>query len=412
MSTVSTASRIGSRVRRETEEAYRAVRAALAGQGRERDLVVQAVKAAGAAVLAWLVAGVWWGGPLALMAPWTAVVLVQSTVYRSVRAGIQQFVLIGGGTLLAALAFAVTGDTVAAMALVLPVTMLLGGHSRFDDQGVYASTTALFVLVYGSFSTADIGYRLLETLIGAVIGIAVNALVLPPVHLRHARDTLYRLPRSTARLLSDIGAEVAEEYDAAQAREWHSRAERLPRLLDEVRGARRWQREGDLLNPVRRMRRQGPRIPSSDWDTVWERLTDHLSTVTRVLADAVGDRVWLRPLPVAVRADLTELLHAMAKVCECDCVSLGGDCPAGELDRDEVLNWAWQAHGRLAEWNADHDDASTAPLGGLVRELDRLLRDLTEARPADHLPVHSLHEAPWRSWLPEAAVPVALPAEP
>ncbi|MGA5731976.1 FUSC family protein [Streptomyces seoulensis] len=395
-----TPSRLWNLARAEGTAVLRAVRSGLAGQGRERDLAVQAVKAAGAAVLAWLVAGCWWGAPLALMAPWTAIALVQSTVYRSVRAGVQQFVLIAGGTLLAALAFALTGDTVGAMVLVLPVTMLLGNHSGFDDQGVYASTTALFVLVYGSFSAGDIGYRLLETLLGAVIGIAVNALVLPPVHLRHARDTLHRLPRDTARLLRDIAEEAAEEYGAAQAQEWHARAARLPRLLDDVRAARRWQQEGDRLNPVRRMRRQGPRIPSPEWDTSWERLTSHLATVAGVLADAAGEGAWLRPLPRPVLADLTRLMRAMAEVCECDCVTLGGDCPADPRDRDEVLSRAWQAHHRLATWNADH---TTAPLGGLVNDLHHTLTHLTEARPpAPASPVPGTREAP---------APVAVPAE-
>ncbi|MBC7267555.1 MAG: FUSC family protein, partial [Streptomyces sp.] len=62
-----------------------AVRAAWRGPGRERDLAVQSLKAAAAALLAWLVAREWLGDPMALMAPWVAVVLVQATVYSSLR---------------------------------------------------------------------------------------------------------------------------------------------------------------------------------------------------------------------------------------------------------------------------------------------------------------------------------------
>src|SRR4051794_41958320 len=68
----------------------RAVRAAWRGPGRERDLVVQSLKAAGAALLAWFVASDWLGDPMALMAPWVALLLVQTTVYSSIRRGAPQ----------------------------------------------------------------------------------------------------------------------------------------------------------------------------------------------------------------------------------------------------------------------------------------------------------------------------------
>lgn len=96
------------------------LRRAFTSAGRERDACVQALKAAGAAVAAWAVVGAWWDAPMALMAPWTAVALVQGTVYRSVRTGVQQLALIAAGTFLAAGAAMITGNVMAAMALALP----------------------------------------------------------------------------------------------------------------------------------------------------------------------------------------------------------------------------------------------------------------------------------------------------
>ncbi|MEU6487467.1 aromatic acid exporter family protein [Streptomyces sp. NPDC046887] len=379
MSTPFAPTRIWHRIRWEATATGRSVRAAFTGAGPERDLAVQALKAAAAAVLAWAVAGWWWSAPLALMAPWTAIVLVQNTVYRSLRTGLQQVVLIAAGTVLAALAFALTGSTMASMALVLPVTMLLGNYSRFGDQGVYASTTALFVLVYGSFSGYDIAHRLLETLVGAVIGIGVNAFVLPPEHLRHAHDTLYRLPRDTAAVLRDMAEEMKDGYDRAEAQEWHTRAQRLPRLLDDIRNARLWKRESDRFNPARRMRRRGPELPSSDWDAAWERITDHLSALTGLLAEAVGDEARLRPPSGEALADLPELMRAMAEVCEGDCAALGGGCPAQPVDRDEAMARAWDAHRRLKAWVAHQDEETAVSLGALVSELQQTLYDLGDA---------------------------------
>ncbi|MGA5097358.1 FUSC family protein [Streptomyces lavendulocolor] len=411
MNPAARAQELGQRAGWEAAAVGRSVRRALAGPGPERDLAVQAIKAAGAAILAWAVAGWWWQAPLALMAPWTAVALVQSTVYRSVRTGVQQVVLIAAGTVLAAAAAGLTGgNTMAAMAIALPVTALLGNYSRFEGQGVYASTTALFVLVYGSFSGFDILHRLLETLLGAVIGIGVNALILPPVHLRHAHESLYRLPGDGAELLRTMAREMEQGYERRQAQEWYTRARRLPQLLTDLHNARMWTRESLRLNPRRRIRRPpGPGLPSTQWDAAWERVTDHLTALTGMLAEAAGDSPRLRPPPDSVLGEVPRLLHALADVCEADAAALTGgagtddgrgaagadrdtpsggrqDAPGGDRGapgnrREEAMRRAWAAQRRLKARLTEHDDETATSVGGLAAETQRLLYDLDDARP-------------------------------
>src|SRR4051812_17982924 len=77
-------------------------RSAWNGPGSERTAVVQAVKAGGAATAAWALTGWWLDAPFALLAPWTALLLVQNTVLRSLRSGFQQMCVIGVGTAVAA----------------------------------------------------------------------------------------------------------------------------------------------------------------------------------------------------------------------------------------------------------------------------------------------------------------------
>ncbi|MCZ9341787.1 aromatic acid exporter family protein, partial [Streptomyces sp. TRM76130] len=153
------------------------------------------LKAAGAGLLAWLVAGVWMDDPMALMAPWVAVVLVQATVYSSVRQAGQQFAAICVGTLLASGAQALTDDTTVALAVSLPVLMLLANWPRFGAHGTYTATTAVFILASGTVSEYAVVHRLEQAALGAVIGVAVNALVLPPVHLRDVGENLALLAR-------------------------------------------------------------------------------------------------------------------------------------------------------------------------------------------------------------------------
>ncbi|MYW15082.1 hypothetical protein GT039_05630, partial [Streptomyces sp. SID2955] len=116
--------------------AAHAARRAWTEPGRERDLAVQALKAALAAWVAWAVAGWWLQAPVAFVAPWVAVVLVESTVYRSVAHGLQQLAAIAAGTVAATAVGLVLHSTVAAMAVVLPLAMLLGQWRRLGSQGI------------------------------------------------------------------------------------------------------------------------------------------------------------------------------------------------------------------------------------------------------------------------------------
>ncbi|MFH9199600.1 hypothetical protein ACH4KT_19415 [Streptomyces anulatus] len=70
-------------------------------------------------------------------------------------------------------------------------------------------------------STSTVGHRLLETLIGAVIGLLVNAFVLPPVHLRSVRDRLVRLVRETADVLGATAEGLREEGGVEKSDSWH-----------------------------------------------------------------------------------------------------------------------------------------------------------------------------------------------
>ncbi|MFE1799915.1 aromatic acid exporter family protein [Streptomyces sp. NPDC059517] len=254
---------------REAAAVGRSVRTCFAESGPERDTAVQSLKAAGAALLAWALAGWWWNAPMALLAPWTALFLVQSTVYRSLLTALQQVVVVVTGTLLATGALALTHDTMAAMALALPLTVLLGTYARLGSQGLYAPTAALFVLAYGSYSGFDILHRLLETLLGAAIGIAVNASVLPPVHSGRVHHLRARLPRDCAHLLHEVADGIETSYDKERARGWYDSAVRLADVVTELRTARRWSDESHRFNPGRRLRRSAAAPPPVEWDFTW-----------------------------------------------------------------------------------------------------------------------------------------------
>ncbi|NGO06841.1 FUSC family protein [Streptomyces sp. HC44] len=381
------------RVRDEIRTGVDATRRAWRGPGRERDLVVQSLKAAAAALLAWIVADEWLGDPMALMAPWVAVVLVQATVYSSLRQATQQFAAICVGTLLASAAQVLTGNTLAALALSVPVLMLLANWPRFGDQGIYATTTALFTLASDTVTTSAISHRLAQAALGAAIGVAVNALVLPPVHLRDVRENLAALARETGDVLADLADDLRQgDWDASTTANRSRASARLVRRLDDLRAARRWSQESLRLTAdwLRAFHRVPLDVPTADEDERWSRITGHVAALIRALAVAADSERTADPPDGTALHSYARLLALLGESCHRESRRLRGSygladdeayahgmdhrAEATMLDLHEALQTSLRDHAGL-------DASRTAVLGTLLLQAENIWAETEQSRP-------------------------------
>ncbi|WP_406089074.1 FUSC family protein [Streptomyces sp. NBC_01013] len=360
---------------REWAAVRRSVHNAIEESGPERDTLVQSLKAAAAAIIAWALTGWWLKAPMAFLAPWTAVALVSGTVYRSLRTGTQQFAVIALGTVWASAAMTVTHDQImAAMLLTLPFMTLLGNYRRFGSQGILGASTALFVITYGSSSTSAVGHRLLETLIGAVTGIAVNALVLPPVHLRSVRDRLRRLARESSDLLDAMAQGLRDENPLEKAETWHAEASRLILSLRSVADARHWATEGARWNPGGRLRRTGPPPPPFADDMRWDRVCTRILAVARTLNGIGDDDTSLPAPPPGFLVELSAVLEQASRVCA---EEEGPPAPSPASERRQAaFDRAWVAHRTLAENFRQQEGTASAVGGELLLETRQLLLEM------------------------------------
>jgi hypothetical protein len=296
---------------------------------------------------------------------------VQATVYSSLVQGARQFGAICVGTVLASATLALTGDTTGALALSVPVLMLLSNWPRFGDQGIYAATTALFTLTSGMAGLDGVGHRVGQAALGAVIGVAVNALVLPPIHLRDVRENLATLARESGDVLRSVAADLHDgDWDAQTAAGWLNASARLNHRLDALRSARRWSQESLRLT-------HGP-LRALDEDERLGRVTGHVTALTRALAVAVDDKRTPAPPEGPALRSYADLLSMIGDVCntEADRLLNGSVDPGPDDEREARMR---ELHGYLQERLREHAGlgaAHTAVLGTLLLQAENLWAEI------------------------------------
>lgn len=178
-----------------------------------RPWIGHALRTTGAAVLAWLavrvVPGPWSEYPY--YAPLGAVVATSLTVRASTRLAAQAALAIALGAAIARVVDLAPVPGLPALALVVLAGVLVSHWRLLGDMGSWVPTSALFVLVIGGadpvgYVSAYVGL----TLLGAAIGVGVNA-VLPPLPLTPGERALTGLAEAAATHLDELAEAVTDD---------------------------------------------------------------------------------------------------------------------------------------------------------------------------------------------------------
>lgn len=239
-----------------------------------------AIRAAVAAALAWALAGVL-PGPAAefpYYAPFGAVIATTFTLAGSVRESVQSVaaIAVGGAVGWVVDLLPVSGPP--AVALVVVPAVLLAGWRRLGAMGGWVPTAALFTLIIGNGEATYVGAYAGLTLLGALVGIAVNA-VFPPLPLAPAQLVVTAFRRTVADDVARL-ADLLESDEPPNVLQWeqehaaspHERA-RMHAFVAEV---------GEAAHRNRRARRYSGSIEALRYEA---RTLDRLALVVSDLAD-------------------------------------------------------------------------------------------------------------------------------
>lgn len=215
-----------------------------------RSPLLQVAKSAVATLAAWLLAGWLIPGPVPVFAAIAALLTVQPSISQSFGRGIERTVGVIAGVIVASAIGIVLGTGFWAIALAVVCALLLAWALRTTPGTAnQVAISGMLVLALGT-ATPDYALdRILETAIGAVIGLVVNVAIVPPLALGPARARVAALTEDTAAGLDRLGAALVATQDADRLATLLAQARALRGTVADAEAAIAEARDSLALNP-------------------------------------------------------------------------------------------------------------------------------------------------------------------
>ncbi|MER6330751.1 FUSC family protein [Streptomyces sp. NPDC001034] len=353
---------------------------------RREPVVVQTLRSATAATIAYVIALRLSPEPAPLTAPLTALLVVQVTFYATLTNGIRRVNSVVAGVLVAIAFSVLVGLTWWSLALLIVASLAVGHLVRVDEYVAEVAISAMLVL-----GVTTVGFtawaRIVETLIGAVVGTACNLLLPPPVWVDEAGRSIEDLARRVRQLMLRMGEEAADRIPWERAAERLHEARRLDQYIAEVDGSLRQAEDSLRLNPRVKEGLLHRVVMRTGLDTL-----EICTVVLRVLARSFTDLAKARDsdylFPPGIGATVEELLSeigdAVVSFAVLVTTHLSENAESAEARLTAELHTAAGTRDRLAEQMREEirkDWAHWQLLGAVLTETTRIIDELdTEHR--------------------------------
>ncbi|MFB7463574.1 aromatic acid exporter family protein [Streptomyces sp. NPDC056224] len=350
-------------------------------QRRQEPAVTQALRSTAAAVVSYVVALQLSSEPAPLTAPLTALLVVQVTLYTTLTTGVRRVNSVVAGVVIAIGFSALVGLTWWSLGLIILASLVIG---RVVKAGEFVPEVAISaMLVLGVTRVADTAWdRVLETLIGAAVGLLFNVLFVPPVWVQPASDAITDLAARMRTLLQHIGGELGGSTTVAEAAARLHEARRLDNDITQVDAALRQAEDSLRLNPRVREGALFSLVLRTGLDTL-EICAVVLRVTCRTLTDLAKVRVEQPLLPPAISGALRDLYGHMAMAVEAFAelitAQVSANAEEAEARLTKELGTARASREHLAELLLEQvrDHPGEWQLhGALLAEADRVLDEL------------------------------------
>jgi hypothetical protein len=357
-----------------------------------REAVSWSLRITVAAVAGYVVGRLLFPDTQPLVASLTAMLVVQVTPVSLLASGLDRVVAVVTGVALAVFFASVVPLEWWSLGLLIFVSMGLGQVLRLRDNLIEVPISAMLVLGVGALGAGSAaGQRIVETLVGAAVGVATNLLFPPKVASDSAAKAIDALADSMSELVNHAGAQLSELVEeggeiAPAARRWLEEARRITH--DEV------PRAGSALVHAEQGRRLNVRaVRTADLGPGLRQgleALEHCAVAIRSMFRALVDATTSEQAPAAegivtdLFLGLAQTFREMAAGIDAFGQLVRNDAsPAAKLSAEDALALQAALDG-LQEARARLEDLLTVETTPELRELDavmlatvrRLLREM------------------------------------
>lgn len=374
---------------------------------RHRDPVaVQTTRSAAAATVSYVIALHLSPEAAPLTAPLTALLVVQVTLYSTLTTGFRRVNAVVAGVVLAILFSLLVGLTWWSLGLLILASLIVGRIVRVHEFVPEVAISAMLVL--GVTSVGDTAWaRVLETVIGAVVGLSFNLLLSPPVWVEEAGESIEGLARRVRQLMLRLGEQAAVRTPHQEAAARLHEARRLDHDITEVDADLRQAEDSLRLNPRVREGLLSRIVLRTGLDTL-EICTVVLRVLARTFTDLAKERepgpLFQPETGVLVEQLLSEVSDTVVSFAVLVTSSVSESAEHAEDRLTAELRQATTTRDRLARLLLEdvHADSRQWQLyGALLTEADRILDEMdTEHRSQRLLEELDRHTREQRDRLP------------
>ena len=216
----------------------------------QRTPLLLVVKSAVATIGAWLLASWLIPGPPPVFAAIAALLVVQPSLNQSFSKAIERSVGVVAGVLLASALGLFFGNATWVILVAVAAGLLLAWVLRLAPGAAsQIAISAILVLALGPATPDYAVDRIVETLLGAVLGIIVNVLLVPPVAIGPAREAIAGLRAELSASLDRLADALTAVRTRAQVEELMLEARLLRPMRDKAEAAINAGSESLTLNP-------------------------------------------------------------------------------------------------------------------------------------------------------------------
>jgi uncharacterized membrane protein YgaE (UPF0421/DUF939 family) len=271
--------------------------------------LLQAAKTSLAVMLGWVLSQSLLHAELPIFAAIAALLVVQPNINQTLGRAIERSLGVVGGVLVAYGVGVAFGKSSWIVLLAIVFCILLAWALRLAPSSAsQIPISAMLVLSIGATTPEYARDRIIETMIGAAAALLVNVLIVPPVLLAPAHDTVIRLALEVADTLDRIVDALRFPQTPTQIEEMMIKARLLRPMLNKAEKALKSAEESLTLNPRHTTNRRLLDVDEEFYNRLTSLVTRTIG-MTRALRDHYDHSLHLEPTVLAITVELSRSAH-------------------------------------------------------------------------------------------------------